>query len=127
MVGSFWRLYGGIVGLLRLDREGWEAIEASLLRRGFLLRDVPSKVGWRALKAMVYNPWESGEHLAAMEVDLLQLLVWLGTEDGSKGRNQPPAIPRPGEEQNRANEVMSAIELVTSAGLIRRRENVNVD
>lgn len=35
-------------------------------------------------------------HLLATQVDMLAWLRWAKTEDGSKGRNRPKPLPRPG-------------------------------
>jgi hypothetical protein len=40
--------------------------------------------------------WGDTEHLLADVVDLLQLLWWAQTKDGSKNRNRPKPLPRPG-------------------------------
>ena len=42
--------------------------------------------------------WDLHAHLAADAVDLLRLLVWFKTADGTKGRNRPKLYPRPGVE-----------------------------
>lgn len=105
---------GGILSLLDLPREYWEALEADLLRSGFTLADIPHKVTWRAVKARFeYTSqgdalhlalhgeavkWSDQEHLTAILVDLIALLVWFKTEDGRKNRNRPKKVPRPGVE-----------------------------
>lgn len=40
--------------------------------------------------------WDLPAQLAAAGVDALRILIWQQTADGSKGRNQPKPIPRPG-------------------------------
>lgn len=40
--------------------------------------------------------WSLTNQLLAAQVDLLAVLRWYKTEDGSRGRNRPKPIPRPG-------------------------------
>lgn len=40
--------------------------------------------------------WGLTEHLLALAVDRLSVLIWQQTKDGQTGRNQPKPIPRPG-------------------------------
>lgn len=102
---------GGIVGLLRLDRDAWALIEDALMQRGFFLSDVPERVSWRALVAMARSArgselgvaihgekvrWASEMHALVSMFDVLQLLVWLNSKDGAAGRNRPKPSPRPG-------------------------------
>lgn len=42
--------------------------------------------------------WGAIEQLQAQTVDALNILVWMKTKDGQKGRNRPEQIPRPGVE-----------------------------
>ena len=42
------------------------------------------------------RPWDPTRMLLAEMVDMLRLLYWAKTEDGSKGRNRPDPITRPG-------------------------------
>lgn len=110
MAGALRGGVGGILGLLTLPREKWEAIEADLLRTGYRLCDIPSRVGWRALRSFVtrampdtatylaFDPdkgWSTTTELQALMVDLLHLLVWMKTEDGHKNRRRPEPLPRP--------------------------------
>lgn len=120
MGGALRRVRGGIARLLTLPREEWEAIESRLLSRGFTLADVPGRVTWRAVKVMLRHPWQDAEHLAALQVDVARLLLWTKTEDGSKGRNQPDPIPRPGDAERRALAADAAIAAAEAAGLTRR-------
>ena len=112
MGGPLGGLAGGILSLLDLPREYWEALEADLLRSGFTLADIPEKVTWRAVKARFEHAthgdalylalhgdavkWSDQEYLSAILVDLVALLVWFKTEDGQKNRNRPKPTPRPG-------------------------------
>ncbi|WP_424462883.1 DUF5361 domain-containing protein [Pseudoclavibacter helvolus] len=41
-------------------------------------------------------PWDLERMLLAEQIDLLSLLVWAKTKDGSKNRNRPKPYPRPG-------------------------------
>ena len=94
-------------------------MEADLIRAGMRLRwfyDTDSlDYSWRDLlvlirhspKGSAYYSLESGEeslwgvqeHLTANLVDLTNILVWFKTKDGSKGRNRPKPIPRPGMQE----------------------------
>lgn len=96
-----------------------ECVEADLIRAGMRLRwfyDTDSlDYSWRDLlvfirhspKGSAYYSLESGEeslwgvqeHLTANLVDLTNILVWFKTKDGSKGRNRPKPIPRPGMQE----------------------------
>lgn len=40
--------------------------------------------------------WDMGNMLSAAAVDALNMLVWMKTEDATKGRNRPSRIVRPG-------------------------------
>jgi len=44
------------------------------------------------------DKWTRVEQLLAFAVDVLRVLAWQQTKDGSKGRNKPRPIPRPGVE-----------------------------
>lgn len=107
---------GGIAGLLELIEEHGQALQVDLLRLGLNLRDVGTPaLTWADLLAIVKdNPedsaltrsvngttpeqrmWTMDRLLLAEAVDTLRLLMWAKTEDGQKGRNRPPKIPRPG-------------------------------
>ena len=98
-----------------LPRETWRALEADLLRCGFVLADIPRRVSWRAVVAFVAHlpresataiaaigeraRWGDSEHLLASLVDLMHLSVWMNSRDGQKGRNRPKALKRPGEKR----------------------------
>jgi len=47
------------------------------------------------------GPWGLSEQLLAEAVDTLHWLQWAKTVDGSKNRNHPRPIPRPGVEPER--------------------------
>lgn len=110
-----WGLCGGIAGLTVLldDEEKRAAIEADLIDRGMRLRWFPSPdYSWRDLYVIVKHlgqesnfgrvsigddaVWTFQAQLQATMVDYLRLLFWTKTKDGSKGRNPPKPIPRPG-------------------------------
>lgn len=40
--------------------------------------------------------WDNSAMLQAATVDALNVLIWMKTEDGHKGRNRPKPVPRPG-------------------------------
>ena len=108
---------GEIYGLIDFCDGHRDAVAADLIDRGLRLRNVGTpELDWRDLAAVVatttkdrssalfrelypeYVEWDLGAHLAADAVDLLHLLVWFKTKDGSKGRNRPKPYPRPGVE-----------------------------
>jgi hypothetical protein len=109
VAGPFGYQPGGIQSLLTLPKEQWEAIEADAVAAGWHVSDL----NWREIAAMVKHSdrgsalykvvhgekaaWSITDHLLAMLVDLMQILVWFKTKDGSKGRNRPKPLPRPGE------------------------------
>lgn len=100
------------MGLLALPRESWEAIEADLLDKGFTLADVPGRVTWRALIAMIkHSPrssaltremfaeevsWSVTDHLLAGILDYSALIAWLNSD--TKKNKRPDPIKRPGVE-----------------------------
>lgn len=45
-------------------------------------------------------------HLLALVADRLEVLIWQQTEDGSKGRNHPEPIPRPGVKSRADKQVV---------------------
>lgn len=104
-------LGGKLLGLLRLSRESWEAIEADLLSFGFTLADIPKRVSWRAIRAHVTHArqgtalfhhnngeqadWTVDTYLLALVVDLLKVNNWMRTKDAQHGHNVPKPLPRP--------------------------------
>lgn len=111
---------GKLIGLLALDREHWEAIEADLLRSGWTLDDVPHRLTWRAVLAHVRTArrgtalysltngeradWGLAEQLAAEAVDALRISNWQRTENGRKGRKQPKPVKRPWDVADKAEQ-----------------------
>lgn len=113
--------HGGIRGLVDvLDDPGKkECIEADLIRAGMRLRwfldpdaldyswrdllvfikHSPKGSAFHALETGEESLWGVQEHLTANLVDLTNILVWFKTKDGSKGRNRPKPIPRPGVQE----------------------------
>lgn len=102
---------GGIVGLLRLDRDAWALIEDALMQRGFFLSDVPERVSWRALVAMARSArgselgaaihgeqvrWAAEMHALVSVYDAIRYLIWMQSKDGAAGRKRPEPTPRPG-------------------------------
>lgn len=85
-----------------------------------MLADVPDRLSWRglhaivqyaqpgtALAAVLYGEqarWGDVEYLAAIVADQARLLVWQQTKDGSKGIRQPKPLPRPGVESRGRDE-----------------------
>lgn len=112
MGGSFRCQPGGVQSLISLPREQWDAIEADLLDKGFTLADVPARVTWRALLAMVrYSPrtsavvqemfgdqvaWSITDHLLACVVDYSATIAWLNSD--TKRNDRPEPVARPGQE-----------------------------
>lgn len=110
---------GGIQSLRRLLEEFPEAVEYDLIALGLRLRDLPSdRLTWRDLKVIVTRmpqhksalaaeqhpedaSWALTEHLLAEVADTQRLLLWAKTKDGSKNRNRPQPIERPGRRPER--------------------------
>jgi hypothetical protein len=129
VAGAFGCDAGGIQGLLALPREHWEAIEADCLAAGWHVRDL----NWREIRTMVKHcdrgtalfrvthgeraTWSVTDHLLAMVVDLLGLLVWFKTKDGSKNRNRPKPVARPGDTDSSVKSLSEAE--VSAAGALR--------
>lgn len=106
---------GGIVGLLSVLREHRGAIEYDLLTLGLDLDDLPGpELSWHRLLTVVNHCgpdtalWRSvnphwvqtpdNDFMRAVEFGVRQL-VWLNTEDGRKGRNQPKPFLWPWEAE----------------------------
>lgn len=104
-------------GLLDLHREYPEAVEYDLIRHGERWRNLGRSLSWRDLKVILEqqkpaesalwleeNPdhmWGLPEFLAADIADSLHMLFWAKTKDGSKNRNRPKPIERPGRRPER--------------------------
>lgn len=79
-----------------------------MLAAGHRLRDL----NWREIAVLVKHSgpqsaivreikgdaasWSVTDYLLAVLIDLMNVLVWFKTKDGSKGRNRPKPIARPG-------------------------------
>jgi hypothetical protein len=117
---------GGISGLVELIRQHGEAIEFDLAPLGFGLADLVSgRLTFRRFRDLMASMpsdgtamwrkgrrqkptkgtkalpppddwWTAERDLLAGIIDHLAVLAWQRTEDGSKGRNLPKPIPRPG-------------------------------
>lgn len=110
---------GGIGSLRRLLDEFPEAVEYDLITLGLRLRDLGTeRLTWRDLKVIVTRmpphksalafernpddaPWGLTEHLLAEVTDVQRLALWAKTKDGSKNRNRPKPIERPGRRPER--------------------------
>jgi len=110
---------GGIRSLCRLLDEFSEAVEYDLIGLGLRLRDLGTeRLTWRDLKVIVTRmpqhksalaaerhpedaSWALTEHLLAEVADTQRLLLWAKTKDGSKNRNRPKPIERPGRRPER--------------------------
>lgn len=104
---------GKLLSLHALPRDQWEAVEADLLDKGFTLSDVPARVTWRALLAMIkYSQrtsavarealgaeasWSVTDHLLAGVLDYSALIAWLNSD--TKKNKRPKPIQRPGVEE----------------------------
>lgn len=87
-----------------------------LLDKGFTLADVPGRVTWADLMAMVRrSPRTSAlfqetfgeqallsttDHLLLDLYDLTAMLLWMQSADGQKGRNRPKPRKRPGAKDD---------------------------
>lgn len=105
---------GKLLSLLTLPAEQWEAIEADLLDKGFVLADVPGRVTWRAVLAMVkHSPrtsavvreafgdevsWSITDHLLAGILDYSALIAWLNSD--TKKNERPEPVTRPGQKKS---------------------------
>lgn len=64
--------------------------------------------------AAALNPaavWTVDQHLAAAQVDALNLLVWAKTKDAQRGRGKPEPVPRPWQhdtKQGRFTDIVAA-------------------
>jgi hypothetical protein len=115
MAERFRDFAGGILGLLEQlnDDKKSGALERDLLEHGLRLRHTGSEeFTWRDLIVFVrespqtsafyraVNPdtwmWTHEALLFAGVHDLLSIIAWQKTADGSKGRNIPEPLPRPG-------------------------------
>lgn len=104
---------GGIAGLRELIRQHKEAVEYHLITLGLRLAWLgTTTLTWRDLLVIVKQApagssihratageeaeWGLQEQLLAALFDTQQLLVWMQSEDGAKGRNRPKPLQRPG-------------------------------
>lgn len=102
---------GGILSLVELIDEHYEAIEADLLDRGWRLAEVGRGLSWRDLlimvrrfqrdpetataRAMHGEHWSVTDQLLAVIADLLQVGNW--QRAGKKSAPKPKPIQRPWE------------------------------
>lgn len=63
------------------------------------IRHSPKGSAYYSIESGEDSLWGVQEHLTANLVDLTNILVWFKTKDGSKGRNRPKPIPRPGMQE----------------------------
>lgn len=128
---------GGILHLVSLAEEYEDALEFDLLERGKDIRDLGTpRLTWRHFKVYVlglaqdpkslfaraYNPdviWTLEALLQAEVIDTLHDLRWMKTKDGSKNRNRPKPLKRPGVEVREDEEVVGdAMEMDDLKALI---------
>lgn len=125
MAGSVEGHRGGILGLLGLLDEHWEALDYDCLTLGLDLHDVGTdRFDWRRLLAVVTNlprtsalarsvhgeavEWDTTEHLLAAAVDALNAANW--QRGGGKGR-RPKPVPRPGDKSRRRGRTLGTASL----------------
>lgn len=83
---------------LRLD---WLASEALSWRDLLVIvRQAPQSSAVARAVEPEQSTWGLSEQLLALVADYLAWLQWAQTEDGSKNRNRPKPIPRPGVESD---------------------------
>lgn len=65
MARVFQDVSGGIIGLLSLSAEVWEALEADLARDGWSLDDIPERLSYRTVISMIrWTRPEDARHIA---------------------------------------------------------------
>jgi hypothetical protein len=97
---------------------------------GRRLDDVGSELfSWRELKVIVTRTppsrsalsferepndaaWDLNAHLLAEVVDSLRLLLWAKTKDGSKNRNRPKPVDRPGRRPEKFGKKPLPLDLI---------------
>lgn len=100
-------------------------MDADLIPHGLRVRDLGNgRFTWGDLLALIQHrprgsalsraldpraEWSVTDYLLANAADALAWLVWAKTKDGSKNRNRPKPIPRPGsvEDNGRMTDVQS--------------------
>lgn len=94
-------------GALRADFQRFYGLNLDGLGRSFAVlhaADLAAHLPPDSAVGRAMNPdhaWGVAEHLQALTVDALRLLVWMQSTDGSKNRNRPKPIPRPGVKQGK--------------------------
>lgn len=123
---------GGIAGLRELIRQHKEAVEYHLISLGLRLAWLgTAALTWRDLLVIVKQApagssihratggeeaeWGLTQQLLAALFDTQQLLVWMQSEDGSKGRNRPRPLRRPGVEDEDTRHGSTAVDIVDMA------------
>lgn len=111
---------------------------------GLRLRDLGSEnLTWSDLKTIVlHSPrssafyrarggdkalWSDSEYLQAIIADGIRWLVWAKTKDGSKNRNRPKLIPRPGVRMEPSVHELSEAEKAEVDYLLSLPREPNVD
>lgn len=89
-------------GPIRADLRRYYGL--SLARPGLGLMELADLVVYlpddSATKRAIGEGWTLSEQLSALVADRLEVLIWQKTADGSKGKNPPKPIPRPGFEDS---------------------------
>lgn len=65
--------------------------------------------------------WGLTEHLAAAQLDTLNTLAWMQSEDGAKNRNRPSPVRRPGVEPDEKVYGSASVEIDEMSDWLRSR------
>lgn len=83
-----------------------------------IVRNCPRESALARALAPVDSAWSDTEYLLADAVDLLSLLVWFKTKDGSKNRNRPEPRLRPGDEPKQKTYGTTAVPMDEMARIL---------
>lgn len=131
---------GGIASLRELIRQHKEAVEYHLITLGLRLAWLGTQaLTWRDLLVITKqcprgsalhralageeSAWGLQEQLLASVFDAAQMLVWMQSEDGAKGRNRPKPFPRPGvaADEDETHTGSGGVDLVDMAEWLAKR------
>lgn len=124
MAGVLQDQRGGILGLLNLPWEQWEALVADLARMGWRVDQIPHQLDWVAVAAIARHcaegsalyqarriekigaraEWSADRHINVSILDQLRIANWYtAAENAAKARKTipppPQPTPRPGDEE----------------------------
>jgi hypothetical protein len=74
----------------------WEDVESGALPFDAFKSGVLYAPPGTAVYHQLHSGWTINDHLAAHQLDVLNLLWWAKTEDGQKNRRRPQPTPKPG-------------------------------